>query len=92
MALVLASTLPLVEPVPIHDTICSAGLITIQDVGFGARFVVANRETLCDTEADFLVVRAKLVLPYNVIWPGICQSMRFMTARPTTKLLRVVKG
>lgn len=93
MVLVLAKPLPIVEPIPIPDTICSAGLILIQDVGYGARFVVANRETVYEVGIDQLVVQGKIVLPWNVIWPGICQAMRFMTDRPMTvgsKLLRVV--
>lgn len=94
MVLAVAKVLPIVEPVPIPDTICSAGLIAIQDVGYGARFVVANRETLFETGTDYLAVKAKIVLPWNVIWPGICQAMKFMTAQPLSsgRLLRVVKG
>ena len=48
MALILADTLPLIEPVPIDDELCS-GLALIEDVsGIAARFrysIIRRRST-----------------------------------------------
>lgn len=95
MVLVLANTLPIVEPIPIPDTICSAGLTLMQDVGFGVRFVVCNQETLYEASADQLVVKGKIILPYARIWPGISMAANFMVcagARLGARSLKLVRG
>jgi len=94
MGLVVAKKLPIVEPIPIQDTVCSAGLVLVQDLGYAARFVLANKQTCYELGTEEVVVAAKIVLPYDVIWPGISRSLNFMTGSPgiPVKPLRLVKG
>ena len=63
MVLILADNLPLIEPVPIDDELCS-GLALIEDVsGIAARFVFYHTQTLYEVGATAFVVKKKLVLP-----------------------------
>lgn len=68
----------LLEPVPIDDTLCTGGLKLIEDVGFGARFVVCNEETLYEDDSTAFVVKGKLVLPWHLVWPGLVMTANFM--------------
>jgi hypothetical protein len=62
MALILADTLPLIEPVPIDDELCS-GLALIEDVsGIAARFVFYHTQTLYEAGATAFVVK-KVAVP-----------------------------
>jgi hypothetical protein len=72
--------LQLVEPVPVEDDLCTA-LGLIEDLGFGARFVVAHRQTLYETRQQILVVKRKIVLPYDSIKPAIDMAGRFVARR-----------
>jgi len=81
MALVIAENLPLVEPVPIDDELCS-GLALIEDVaGIAARFVFYNAQTLYEAGATVFVVKNKIVLPYGAIPFGASMTAEFMARR-----------
>lgn len=71
----------LVEPVPIEDTLCTGGLVRIEDLGFGARFVLAHRQTCYEDGSELLVVKDKPVLEWRDIWPGLCLTANFMARR-----------
>jgi hypothetical protein len=65
MALVTEESLPLVEPVPIDDELCS-GLALIEDVaGVAARFVLYHTQTLYEVGATVFVVKKKIVMPLH---------------------------
>jgi len=81
MALVVAERLPLVEPVPIEDELCS-GLALVEDVaGVAARFVLYHTQTLYEVGATVFVVKKKIVLPYGAIPPGVEIAANFMARR-----------
>jgi hypothetical protein len=85
----------LIEPVPIMDTLCTGGLVLIEDLGFGARFVLASQQTVYEVGVEQNAVAAKIVVPYERCWPGIHLSATFMARRQVTasaRLLRLVKG
>jgi hypothetical protein len=89
MVLILADNLPLIEPVPIDDELCS-GLALIEDVsGIAARFVFYHTQTLYEAGATAFVVKKKVVLPYGAIPFGAKMTAEFM-ARRTGRLLRIV--
>jgi hypothetical protein len=90
MALILADTLPLIEPVPIDDELCS-GLALIEDVsGIAARFVFYHTQTLYEAGATAFVVKKKVVLPYGAIPFGAKITAEFMARRTGGRLLRIV--
>jgi len=73
----------LVEPVPIEDTLCTGGLKLIEDVGFGARFVVCNEQSVYEDPSAAaghteFVIKGKLVLPWHHVWPGLVMTANFM--------------
>jgi len=89
MAPVLADKLPLIEPVPVDDELCS-GLAMIEDVsGIAARFVFYHTQTIYEAGASAFVVKKKVVLPYGAIPFGAKMTAEFM-ARRTGRLLRIV--
>jgi hypothetical protein len=67
----------LLEPVPVEDELCTR-LALIEDLGFGARFVLAHNETVYETGQRICVVKRKIVLPYAEIRPGIDLALRFL--------------
>lgn len=90
MALVFAENIPLVEPVPIEDELCS-GLARIEDVGgIAARFVLYHVQTLYEVGATACVVKRKIILPYEAIPPSIEMAVGFMARRSGERLLRLV--
>ena len=81
MALVTEESLPLVEPVPIDDELCS-GLALIEDVaGVAARFVLYHTQTLYEVGATVFVVKKKIILPYAAIPFGVRMTAEFMARR-----------
>lgn len=86
--------LPLTEPVPIDDDLCTK-LALIEDLDFGARFVVAAHQTVYETGGQILAVKRKIVLPYSAIGPALEMTVRFMAQRVRRfagdRLLRRVK-
>ncbi|HEX4114169.1 MAG TPA: hypothetical protein VH020_16670 [Stellaceae bacterium] len=72
-----ANELPLIEPVPIDDDLCS-GLAQIEDVGLGARFVFFARQMSYEAESQVLVVKRKIVLPLDVIIPSLETAIAFL--------------
>jgi hypothetical protein len=81
MALVNEENLPLVEPVPIEDELCS-GLALIEDVaGVAARFVLYHTQTLYEVGATVFVVKKKIVMPYTAIPYGVKMTAEFMARR-----------
>lgn len=68
--------LPLIEPVPIDDDLCT-GLATIEDADVGARFVFYTRQTSFEARAQVLIVRRKIVLPIEAIMPALELAVRF---------------
>ena len=89
MALILQDSLPLIEPVPVDDELCS-GLALIEDVsGVATRFVFYHTQTIYEAGASAFVVKKKVVLPYGAIPFGAKMTAEFM-ARRTGRLLRIV--
>ena len=81
MSLVTEESLPLVEPVPIEDELCS-GLALIEDVaGIAARFVLYHTQTLYEVGATVFVVKKKIILPYAAIPFGVKMTAEFMARR-----------
>lgn len=70
----------LIEPVPIDDCLCTE-LVMIEDLGFGARFVVANRQTCYEAGTPIAVVKQKIVLPYASIQPAVVMTVDFLGRR-----------
>jgi hypothetical protein len=73
--------LGLLEPVPIKDELCTAGLVRIDDLGFGARFVLANKETCSEDGSEQRIVVIKAVLTWDAIWAGLWMTWSFMAHR-----------
>jgi hypothetical protein len=82
MALVTTKeNLPLVEPVPIEDELCS-GLALIEDVaGIAARFVLYHTQTLYEVGTTVFVVKKKIIMPYAAIPFGVKMTAEFMARR-----------
>lgn len=82
------------ELVPIEDALCTR-LHVIEDLGFGARFVLTHDQTLYETGAPISVIKHKIVLPYAEIRPGIDMAVAFLARRAVRmtgqRLLRQVK-
>jgi len=91
MALVTEENLPLVEPVPIEDELCS-GLALIEDVaGVAARFVLYHTQTLYEVGATVFVVKKKIVMPYTAIPYGVRMTAEFMSRRASRgRMLQLV--
>jgi hypothetical protein len=75
-----AAELRLVEPVPIEDELCT-GVAVIEDLGFGARYVIYNAQTLYETGERVCVVKRKLVFPWDGITAGHDLTAQFMECR-----------
>lgn len=71
----------LLEPVPVEDTLCLAGLVKIEDVGFGARFVFAHTQVCYEDGSEQRVVKVKVVLTWDDAWKGLWMTWRFMARR-----------
>lgn len=81
------------EPVPIDDDLCSE-LALIEDLEFGARFVLVARQTLYETGERELVVKRKIVLTDAAIGRSFNMLLRWMGkrgARFAKDLLRLVR-
>lgn len=86
--------LPVVEPVPVEDKICS-GLAFIEDMGWGARFVLVSVQRLYEGDQQQICsVKEKIVLPTNAIRPGISMASDFIARKVVrvagSHLLRLV--
>lgn len=79
--------LPLIEPVPIDDELCS-GLAMIEDLGFGGRFVFFAKQTSYETGTDLLVVKRKIVLPTDVIGPCFERAIDFLSQHALPRFAR----
>jgi hypothetical protein len=84
----------LVEPVPIEDDLCSE-LALIEDLGFGARFVLVSHQNVYETGEKVSVIKRKIVLPTYAIPPGVEMTLAFMSRKAVRaagqSLLRLVK-
>lgn len=84
----------LVEQVPIEDDLCSR-LALIEDLGFGARFVLSHDQTVYETGEQISAVKRKIVLPYEAIRPGVDMALSFLARRAVVvsgqRLLRLVR-
>lgn len=56
----------LVEPVAIDDELCS-DLALVEDLGFGARFVLVSRQTVYESGDEVMAVKSKIVLTDDAI-------------------------
>jgi hypothetical protein len=83
----------LIEPVPIEDELCT-GLALIEDLGFGARFVLFAEQTSYESGGAVVnVVKRKIVVPIEAIGPGIALVFAFLARRAGAagqRLLRLV--
>jgi hypothetical protein len=70
----------IVEPVPVDDDLCFE-LALIEDLEFGARFVVVAQQTIYETGDQVMAVKRKIVLPYSQIRPAVDMTIRFMARR-----------
>jgi len=68
------------EPVPIDDDLCGE-LAMIEDLGFGARFVVVATQTIYETGEQVRVVKRKIVLPDRAIFAAFDMVLRWIAAR-----------
>lgn len=71
----------LLEPTPAEDVLCSGGLQLIEDLGFGARFVVCAKQTCYEEGVPQIIVVGKLVFPWEEVWPMLCSTANFMASR-----------
>jgi hypothetical protein len=71
----------LLEPVPVEDTLCTAGLVRIEDVGFGARFVLAHKQTCYEDGTEQRVIKLKVILTWDDVWKGLWMTWQFMARR-----------
>jgi hypothetical protein len=62
--------LPLIEPVPIDDDLCT-GIARVEDLGFAARLVLYTDQTSYETGQTVHVVKRKIVLPPSALPPAI---------------------
>lgn len=70
----------LIEPVPIDDDLCT-GLALIEDLGFGARFVLIAEQTVYEAGEPALVIKRKIVLPDAAIVSGLTLALQWVAAR-----------
>lgn len=70
----------LVEPVPVDDDLCTR-LALIEDIGFGARFVLTHEQTCYESGTTLTVVKRKIILPKDAIMPGIEMTLAFLAQR-----------
>lgn len=68
------------EPVPIDDDFCTE-LLVIEDAGPCARFVVVARQTCFEDGTISMVVKRKIVLPPEAIFPAIEMTLAYMARR-----------
>lgn len=82
----------LIEPVPVDDDLCTE-LALIEDLGWGARFVLVSQQTCYEAGTPVCVVKRKIALPYAAIRPAIGMAIAFMGRRPPRvgRVLRLVK-
>lgn len=75
---VATDNLPLIEPVPIDDDLCT-GLAAIETISAGiARFVFFSRQTMYETGTEMLVVKRKIVQPVEAIALNVEMAIRFL--------------
>lgn len=79
-----------VEPVPIEDDLCTS-LYTIEDLGFGARFVLVHRQTCYETGAPVLAVKRKIVMPYDSIVHSMEKTAEFAVRRGLKRAAQVLR-
>ncbi|NWG25890.1 MAG: hypothetical protein HXY30_15995 [Pseudorhodoplanes sp.] len=79
-----------VEPVPVEDDLCTS-LYTIEDLGFGARFVLVHRQTCYETGAPVLVVKRKIVMPYDSIVHSLETTADFAVRRGLKRAAQVLR-
>lgn len=83
--------LRLIEPVPIDDDLCTA-LVMIEEVNGLARLVYCAEQTCYETSDTLLVVKRKVVLPFEAVDAGNRQVRTFLDDRKAGRLtLRLVK-
>lgn len=70
----------LTEPVPIDDDLCSE-LVLIEDLEFGARFVLAADQTVYENGDQVQVVKRKIVLTDAAILRGLTMTLRWIGQR-----------
>lgn len=83
----------LTEPVPIDDDLCT-DLALIEDLEFGARFVLVALQTIYETGEHELVVKRKIVLTDAAIGRFFNMVLRWMGrrgARFARDVLRLVR-
>lgn len=69
-----------IEPMPVEDDLCTA-LGAIEDLGFGARFVLYSEQTCFESGSRVRVVKRKIVLPDEAIIPGLMMTFTFLARR-----------
>lgn len=72
--------LPVVETVPVADDYCER-LFRIEDLGWGARFVLVTSATVYENDTKILVPIRKIVMPYEGIIPGVTMAVGHMARR-----------
>ena len=87
---ILRGEVPLTEPVPVEDTLCSA-LGLIEDLKWAARFVLYRESTVYETGDTVPVVSAKIILPYAAIVPGLDMTGRFAAKKALTPARDVIR-
>lgn len=81
------------EPVPVDDDLCSE-LALIEDLNFGARFVLVAEQTVYESGDHELVVKRKIVLTDAAIGRAFNLVLRWMgqrAARFARNILQLVK-
>lgn len=83
--------LRLIEPVPIDDDLCS-NLALIEDVSGLARLVYCASQTCYETGDALLVVKRKIVIPFEVLDAANRVVRTFLDARSASRcVLRLVR-
>lgn len=81
------------EPVPVDDDLCSE-LALIEDLEFGARFVLVAKQTVYESGDHELVIKRKIVLTDAAIGRAFTMVLHWMARRATRfarDVLRLVK-
>lgn len=81
----------LIEPVPIDDDLCSE-LALIEEVNGLARLVFCARQTCYETGDILMVVKRKVVIPFDVLDAATRAVRTYIDARNASRrVLRLVK-
>lgn len=72
--------LRIIEPVPIDDDLCSE-LAVIEDLEFGARFVLVAEQTIYESGDKVMALKRKIVLTDAAIGRALNMTLRWVARR-----------